>query len=263
MDYRELIKDDNFQQWFKYQPLDAQIIRYAKNKSSILAAGQKIMDVYNAFANAKQSFRSAGYENYGDLCGDNEISKLYTKYHFLICSIMEYNACRDLCLQVVWAYIQPSSLESLAQNQYRDTEKECTSETVHKELKRLIKEGRTELKTLKKILGKFETDKSITDVRDICNYIKHRGTIHFDGLGNNLDKMLLTVNGHVVRTLGRPTYTFNEVEEILWNFHKDFQKYFNQIIDMIIPKDYMDNKVTFEDYIKILLELIRLQSKEE
>ena len=103
------------------------------------------MDVYNAFANAKQSFRSAGYENYGNLCGDNEISKLYKKYHFLMCAIMEYNTCKDLSLQIVWAYILPSSLESLAQNQYRDTEKDCNSETVHKELKRPIKEGRIDL----------------------------------------------------------------------------------------------------------------------
>lgn len=175
---------------------------------------------------------------------------------------MEYNTCRDLCLQVVWAYIQPSSLESLAQNLYRNTEKECNSETVHKELKRLIKEGRTDLKPLKKLLGKFEKDKYITDVRDMCNYIKHRGTIHFDGLGDNLDKMLLTVNGQVVRSLGRPSYTFNEVEDILWNYHKTFQEYFNQIIDKIIPEDYMDNKATLEDYINILLELIRLQNKE-
>ena len=91
-----------------------------------------------------------------------------------MCAIMEYNTCKDLCLQVVWAYIQPSSLESLAQNLYRNTEKECNSETVHKELKRLIKEGRTDLKPLKKLLGKFENDKYITDVRDMCNYIKHR-----------------------------------------------------------------------------------------
>lgn len=96
----------------------------------------------------------------------------------------------------------------------------------------------------------------------MCNYIKHRGTIHFDGLGDNLDKMLLTVNGQVVRSLGRPSYTFNEAEDILWNYHKTFQQYFNQIIEMIIPEDYMDNKVTLEDYINILLELIRLQNKE-
>ena len=119
MDYTALSQDNDFQKWFKYQPLDAQIVRYAKDKSSIVAAGQKIMDVYNAFANAKQSFRSAGYENYGDLCGDNEISKLYTKYHFLMCAIMEYNTCKDLCLQVVWAYIQPSSLESLQMVRHR------------------------------------------------------------------------------------------------------------------------------------------------
>ena len=262
MDYIALSQDNDFQKWFKYQPLDAQIIRYAKNKSSIIAAGQKIMDVYNAFANAKQSFRSAGYDNYGDLCGDNEISKLYTKYHFLMCAVMEYNACKDLCLQVIWAYIQPSSLESLVQNQYRNTEKDCNSEIVHKTLKRLIKEGRNDLKPLKKLLAKLENDPSIIAVRDLCNYIKHRGTIHFEGLGDNLDKMLLSINGQAVRTLSRPSYTFEKVEEILWNYHKDFQKYFNQIIEMIIPQDYMDNKVSLEDYINTLIEMIRLQNKE-
>lgn len=263
MDYIALAQDNDFQKWFKYQPLDAQIVKYGKSNSSIIAAGQKIMDVYNAFANAKQSFRSAGYDNYGDLCGNNEISKLYTKCHFLICAIMEYNTCKDLCLQVIWAYIQPSSLESLAQNLYKDTEKQCNSENVHKELKRLIKEGNTDLKPLKKLLGKFENDKSITDVRDVCNYIKHCGTIHFDGLGDNLDKMLLTVNGKVVRTLESQNYKLNEIEDILWNYHRDFQKYFNQIIEMVIPEDYMDNKVTLEDYINVILELIQLQNKKK
>lgn len=262
MDYIELAQDNDFQKWFQYQPLDAQVVKYARDKSSIIAAGQKIMDVYNAFANAKQSFRSAGYDNYGDLCGDNPISKLYTKHHFLINAIMEYNTCLDLCLQVIWAYIQPSSLEALVQNQYRDTEKECDSETVHKTLKKLIKSGRDDLKPLKKLLGKFEKDDSIEDLRMLCNYLKHRGTIHFDGLGTNLDSMLLTVNGQVVRTLSRKSYTFEEVEDILWNYHKDFQKYFNQIIDMIIPADYMDNKVSLEDYINILLDMIRIQNKE-
>ena len=47
MDYTALSQDNDFQKWFKYQPLDAQIVRYAKDKSSIVAAGQKIMDVYN------------------------------------------------------------------------------------------------------------------------------------------------------------------------------------------------------------------------
>lgn len=74
--------------------------------------------------------------------------------------------------------------------------------------------------------------------------------------------MFLTINGQAVRALGRPSYTFEEIEDILWNYHKDFQKYFNQIINMIIPEDYMDNKVSLEDYINTLLEMIRLQNKE-
>lgn len=262
MDYTMLAQDNDFQKWFKYQPLDAQIVRYAKDRPSVIAAGQKIMDVYNAFANAKQSFRAAGYDDYGDLCGNNEISKLYTRYHFLMCAIMEYNTCRDLCLQVIWAYIQPVSLEGLVQNQYRDIEGECNSKKVHKRLKKLIKEGRSDLEPLKKLLTEFETDKSIKAVQNLCNYIKHRGTVHFEGLGDNLDTMLLTVNGQVVRTLGRPSYTFEEIENVLWNYHKDFQRYFNWIVDMIIPEGYMDNRISLEDYINTLLEMIKLQNKE-
>lgn len=261
MDYTMLAHDNDFQKWFKYQPLDAQIVRYAKKQPSVIAAGQKIMDVYNAFANAKQSFRAAGYDNYGDLCGDDEISKLYTRYHFLMCAIMEYNTCRDLCLQVIWAYIQPSSIESLVQNQYRDIERECNSEKVHKRFKELIKEGRSDLESLKKLLTEFENDKSIKVVQNLCNYIKHRGTVHFEGLGDNFDTMLLTVNGQVVRTLGRPSYTFEEIEDVLWNYHKDFQRYFNQIVDMIIPEGYMDNRISLEDYISTLLKMIKLQNK--
>lgn len=76
---------------------------------------------------------------------------------------MEYNTCRDLCLQVIWAYIQPFSLELL---------------------------------------------------------------------GNNLDTMLLTVNSQVVRTLCRPSYTFEEVEDMLWN-------YYNPHTFLILLREYL------------------------
>ena len=82
-------------------------------------------------------------------------------------------------------------------------------------------------------------------------------------MGDNLDEMLLTVNGQVVRTPGRPNYKFNEIEDILWNYHIEFQKYFNKIINMIIPEDYIGNQVTLKEYINVLLELIQFQAKKD
>ena len=55
----------------------------------------------------------ANSENFGDLSGPNEISRLYTKTHFLTNALLEYAICLDISWQVVWAYIQPSSLEYL------------------------------------------------------------------------------------------------------------------------------------------------------
>ena len=65
MDYTALSQDNDFQKWFKYQPLDAQIVRYAKDKSFIIAAGQKILDVYNAFANTFLKFAKERVSYYG------------------------------------------------------------------------------------------------------------------------------------------------------------------------------------------------------
>ena len=82
MDYEVLSTNNDFQKWFDYLPLDRQISKYKDEDGNIIVTGLKIFDVYNAFANARHIFRSAGWENYGDLCQKNDNSKLYTKALF-------------------------------------------------------------------------------------------------------------------------------------------------------------------------------------
>ena len=94
MNYEELSKDNDFHKWQNYEPLDTQYIRFSKTNPSAIAAGHKICDVYYAFCNAKHSFRSAGYHNFGDLSGNDEMSQLYTKAHLR-------------CLNVLWKLSLP------------------------------------------------------------------------------------------------------------------------------------------------------------
>ena len=83
----------------------------------------------------------AGVENFGYISSNDEFSKKYAKSHFLTYAVLEYSICLDVSWQVVWAYIQPSSLEYLMKNEYKEMEKECTRESVHSQLNCIISQG--------------------------------------------------------------------------------------------------------------------------
>lgn len=248
MDYKELSNDNKFHKWLVYLPQEAQIARYGRNQLFIITSAWKIIDVYNAFVNAKQSFRSAGYEDYGDLCGDDETSRNYTKCHFLMSAIMEYNTCLDLCYQVIWAYIYPNPLEYFREESYKALLKKCDSACVHKRLNELIDGDKTEYSDLKKLLSKLQNEENVMKLNQLCNYLKHRGIIRFQEYEDKMENMLLAVDSKAVDLFKENWCSANVVEEILSGFHNTFQEYFEEIIKFIIPEDYLNTAFILEEY---------------
>lgn len=258
MDYEIIRNDNDFHEWHSYAPIDSQYVKYSSSEPSIIAAGHKIEDVYYCFANARASFMNAGLDNYGDICGDNDISKKYTKSHFLTVSLLEYAICLDISWQVIWAYTQPSSFEYLINQKYKEMEKECTSESVHTQLNCIISQngvGIVQAQKLKQILTDFENDSCVKKLRSIYNGLKHQGTIHFQGLGEQLNSMMMSVENKTIPTLGRKSYTLEEIENLLFEYHFKFKEYFNSIIQEIMPPDYKDGKVSFVDYVNTILNM--------
>lgn len=260
MNYEQLMRDNDFHKWQKYEPLDSQYVKYSKTNPSAIAAGHKICDVYYAFANAKHSFRSADYKNYGDLCGDNEISRLYTKTHFLLNAVSEYALCLDLSWQVIWAYIQPASFEYLMSFKHKDMETECNRENLCVQLDCAISQNVIKATTLKTIMKDFDDDPDVMRLRQFNNSIKHHGTIHFENLGANFSSMMFTLNGETVKTLSRKTYSVEEIEELLFTYHTKFQNYFNSIINEIMPLDYLETKVSLTEYLNVLQDTNEVQN---
>ena len=250
-DYEKLANDNSFHVWAKYEPLDVQYVRYAESDPSAIAAGHKIFDVYHAFANAKQSFRSANYQNYGDISGNNDISKLYTKTHFLLYAVLEYALCLDLSWQVVWAYIQPASFKYLLNMHYQKMEKECDRDNLYAQLDCAIAQNSIKAIKLKKILKTFDDDPDTIKLRTLNNSIKHHETIHFEGLGANFSNMMMTINGNRISTLSRKSYSVEEIEGLLFKYHGKFQDYFNLLIQEIMPDGYFESAVSFKTYIEM------------
>ncbi len=260
MDYTYLRENNSFFKWHKYCPMDIQYIKYADSNPSVIAAGHKIDDVFQAYANARASFLFANSENFGDLSGTNEISRLYTKTHFLTNALLEYAICLDISWQVVWAYIQPSSLEYLMKQKYKDMEKECTRDSILAQLKCIISQngyGIFEAQKLLDIITRFDNDKETIKLRSIYNMIKHRGIIHYEGLGENFKEFSLSVNGKTLPMLHRKSYTVEEIEKLMFDYHKKFKDYFDEIIAIIIPKGYLETSIGFNTAINKILKMNR------
>ena len=50
MDYTLLAQDNSFQSWSRLEPMDTDYTKYGEKDPSVIAAGHKCVDVYNAFA---------------------------------------------------------------------------------------------------------------------------------------------------------------------------------------------------------------------
>ena len=190
----------------------------------------------------------------GDLyiSGKDEQSMFYAKTHFLTNAILEYAICLDISWQVIWAYIQPSSLEYLMKQEYKKMEKECNRDNVLQQLNCVISQRSidfTKAERLKNIMTDFDNNYNTIKLRAIYNGIKHHGTVHFKGLGENFESFGVAVAGKCPPMLCRKSYTVEEIENILFDYHCAFKKYFNEIVDAIMPSEYLDNKMPFGDFI--------------
>lgn len=250
MNYEELREYNAFHKWGDYAPLDVQYARYAETNPSIIAAGFKIQDVYYAYANARDTFMHANSKNFGDISDESEFSRLCTKTHFLTNAILEYAITLDLSWQVVWAYIQPASLEYLMKRNYLEMEKHCNRESLLAQLDCVISQhgyGLSQANALRQIMKEFDDDNDVKNLRSIYNKIKHQGTICFKGIGENYKTLMFSINGKTPPVLYRPEYTIEKIEDILFKYHFKFAAYFDKIISEIIPDDYLNKKMGFID----------------
>lgn len=258
MNYEEVIRDSDFHKWQRYAPLDIQYLKYAENNPSLVAVGHKIEDVYQAFCDARASLIFANSENFGDIAGENDESRLYAKCHFLLNALLEYAICLDISWQAVWAYIQPSSLEYLMQQKYKEMEKECTRDSILAQLKCAISQhgfGFSKAQQLLDAVTIFDNNANTLRLRSIYNKIKHQGTIHFEGLGANFTNLSIGVNGKVPPMLHRDSYKVEEIESILFEYHENFQVYMNELIQIMVPEDYLECKMNFVDALNSMLHI--------
>lgn len=250
MTYEEISKDGDYHEWFKYEPHDSQYVRFCESNPSAIAAGYKIADVYHSFCMAKASLLYTLESNYGDLARkEDSFSNLFVKAMFIQNAIFQYAICEDLSWQVVWAYILPSDIEYLMKNEYEKMTKECNRDNLLEQLNCAISQKVLKAERIKDIVSNFDNDEDVMKFRTLYNYLKHRGNIHIEGLGNQDEYLMTMVNGKMIKIPSRETYSLEELQEMAWKYHQKFKNYFSNLIAEIMPANFTNTTVSYKEWI--------------
>lgn len=232
--------------WAKLAPKDLQYLKYQNN---ITFAALKISDVYQALCIARANLHFLDNEDFGDYASD-EISKKFVKSMHIQNSLIYYNIAVDYSWQVLWLYydkflngLNPTS------KLYEASIKDCNYEELLFGLT-LCNDLKMRDCIVKPFFGKCT---SFQQIRPLYNYLKHRGTFYFDGLGENNSHMMFKYekNGSEIdlTIVNRKEINIDKTKNILLDFDKEFVTYMSLLIQIIIPEHFTTTTSTLEEMI--------------
>lgn len=252
MNAEELLENYNIEHWRKYAPELKQYIEFGKENANIILAGYKIQDVYTQFSMARASLLYLEVEDYGQLISGNDDTHLtFIKSKFLFDALALYNYCIDLSWQVLYLYHGDAHFGVIQDDKYYlQSSSDCNLETLQGRLVKIAKKN-----VLFKHVNDFFNTSLTSELRESYNYIKHRGTFHIEGLGLNDTHIPIDMDGFKMKMLNRRSIKIDEFKEKLIQFDISFIKYFESIIESLIPEDYVGTSISFETLINTALNL--------
>lgn len=229
--------------WLDYDPGEPQYYNFEAN---VVAAGSKIADVYEQFSNARMSLEYMECKNFGDLISKtDELHLTMLRSRFLKEALAYYNYCIDLSWQVLWYFYGENDLGLIIdENRFFNSASKCNFEELTYKLT-LAKEFK-----IRERLKSFFNSNLTREIRDMYNYLKHRGSTYTEGLGVQYEHLAVSVgyenpDGSVNeikhRMLTRRTLDISSWQEKLKEFDKTFYHYFEELIKYIMPIGYLDN----------------------
>lgn len=259
---QELYSDFSVDHWFEYEPWDAHYVNF---DPSLIYAAHKIGDVYYAFSNARSYLSDFDCDNFGQLISTNDDTHLkYIRSKFLQSALSFYNYAIDLSWQVVWFHLGDNSyLFMEKQDYYNKYSGLCTFPSL---LEVIALRGR---ESFRQHLISFNNNPLTLEVRQLYNYVKHRGSLDTRGLGERYNNMMMgfVSNGleFVPKMITRKEFDLELWKEKLIEFDKLFFNYFNQLMFLILPQNYQSAKYSFDlfmSHCQKRVEFIRYEMEE-
>lgn len=247
MSVEELYRDYNIDHWHNLFPDEQQYVLFEPH---IIYAAHKIDDVYYAFANARSYLSDYECENFGQLISiHDDLHLRYIRSKFLQSSLAFYNYAIDLTWQVAWFYVGDSSYLFMENQQlYDQFAKKCNKECLFDKLSMYRKDY------IKSHLIDFFNQELTFSIREIYNYVKHRGTLYTSGLGIQYRNSMFSIK-NIDGEEYNPTMITRKVLDVdewhckLIEFDKLFFNYFEKLVSWILPGNFSEVEMGFDQYI--------------
>lgn len=234
-----LQKDYDIHHWVNYRPYEK---HYETFEPHIIYACHKIIDVYYAFASARSYLSDYDCDNFGELISEHDDTHLrYIRSKCLQSALSHYNYAIDVSWQVVWFYIGDNSFLFMEnQGLYEKYSNLCTEKNLY------FKLDVCKFNNIKNHLKSFFNSDLVTDLRETYNYVKHRGSLHTEDLGEEPSHYYMTYKvkdyEYKPKMITRRSFNLEEFRDQIVEFDVTFCKYFEHIIDWIVPENFTSTR---------------------
>lgn len=237
--------------WIQYAPGIRQYVVYPTN---ILFAGIKITDLYSVLCVARSNLYYSSLDNLGDITNNTQESKIYAKSIFVQNALMYYNIAVDHSWQYLWLFYNNTISDMLPTDMlYQSCLKDCSYDELILGLTL-----RRDIKMREIVKNFFSHNEYFIRMRPMYNYLKHRASYHFQGLGINPGRQPFSFyitdgknscfqpnidNGMYIPCITYKELSIPEWTDLLLSFDHAFIGYFIYILQITMPYDYLKNQV--------------------
>ena len=244
--YDELTDISN---WLQLTPGEVQYLRYPTN---ILFSALKITDIYNTLCIARANLHFLDNKNFGDYA-KTEPAITFVKSMHIQNSLIFYNIAVDYSWQVLWLYYNDTLNDfKPTASLYEAAIRDCNYDELLLGL--TLKQDYKMRDHIVKPF--FQNTTSYNEMRPMYNYLKHRGTFYFEGLGMNRTHMMFGFHKNSQQIdlplVTRKEMNIEKTKRLLLQFDKDFVAYMSYLIKLLIPDDFSNGTMSLEEMLTCL-----------
>lgn len=236
--------------WIELTPGEVQYMRYPTN---IIFTAIKITDIYNTLCVARANLHFLDNKNFGDYAQTESAIKFVKAMHIQN-SLIFYNIAVDYSWQTLWLYYNKGLNKHTPDSKlYEKAIEDCCYDelllglTLERDFK--MRDGI--------VKPFFDKNISYKKIRPMYNYLKHRGTYHFDGLGMNPSRMMFRFNRNGSQVdlplVTRKEMNIETTKQLLLQFDKDFVSYMEYLIKILIPTEFVCRSISINDMVNLLI----------
>ncbi|MBW4861756.1 MAG: hypothetical protein KZY57_02880 [Paeniclostridium sp.] len=234
--------NQEYTNWSKYLPSDMHYV-LSRYDMGIMSCARKIHDCHWSIAMGRIELLKYKDNEYASVFKESNMGNELVKTSSLYSALAYYNYTLDYSWQIIYFYCQNKcDWDFVYSKMYNEIEEKCKKKVLKKQIKICRLRDSKNLEALDELIDKFYTYDNTKCIRDYYHYLKHRGMIYTDLIGDSNEELHYTIQGVTAKKLPIKKINLDELYDKLVNFHNSIVEYISKIIDIIIPSEFTQDK---------------------